>query len=242
MRDRDQIALDDVSDTNLRNDHTFTINTSYDLHWATLKYIGGYSQYDFTSKTDADGTARAFLTSPGGRQVPSYYQTDVLQQKKWYSHELILSSPDQQRLRWVVGLYDYSERYATSFAVEDPLATYLANPVYSATTLAPAPANPTYAFYSQQKHLRTDSQAVYGQLDFDLTSEFRLTGALRYNWDQRYGSNGVRQIFDLYGIYGDYGVPKVGLDVTPNPSSAAASREYNDWSGKSAPSTIPTRA
>ena len=72
----------------------------------------------------------------------------------------------------------------------------------SSTTLAPAAPNPTRAFFDQTTTLRSDNQAVYGQLEYDVAPTVTLTGDFRYNWDQRYGGNRFREIYDLYGFYG----------------------------------------
>ncbi len=232
LRDKLKIAIDDPGNTNLKSDDTFTTNATYDLQWATLKYIGGYSQYDYESSLDADYTDRQYLISPYGAKTPSYYTDDSFQHKEWYSNEIVLTSPSSERLRYVAGVFQYAERYHTDFSVEDPLEASLADPVYSTTTLAPAAANPTRAFYSQTTNLRTESQAIYGRLDYDIVPTVTLTGDMRYNWDQKYGGNSFREIYDLVGFYGPYSPTQHGLDVTPAIHDLNASRDFRDWSGK----------
>ncbi len=241
IKDPYKVSLDTPGHVNTKNDHTFTINATWNLHWAKLKYIGGYSQYDYDLLSDADQTARPFLTSPGGRQVPSQYTINSFQDKKWYSNELILTSPDYQRLRWVAGVYQYFESYKTTFAVEDPLEADLATP-YSAVGGPLAAPNPSRAFYSQLTELRSGNQAIYGQLDYDLTKTFKLTGSLRYNWDQRKGYDTVREIFDIASIYGDFAAPLIALDVTPSPGAASAKADFSDWSGNVGAEWHPDRS
>ena len=231
IKDRFKIAVDDPGNTNLKSDDTFTTNMTYDLHWATLKYIGGYSQYDYAANTDADYTDRQYFISPYGVRTPSYYTADSFQHKEWYSNELVLTSENTDRLRWVAGVYQYAERYHTDYSVEDPLQATLADPVYNTAGTEPAPPNPTRAFYAQQTNLRTESQAVYGRLDYDIAPTVTLTGDMRYNWDQKYGGNSFRDIYDLVGFYGPY-VTQHGLDVTPAVHDLNASQDYRDWSGK----------
>ncbi len=230
LRDRLAVSLDDPGNTNLRNNDTFTTITTYDFGWATLKYIGGYSQYDFAAGLDADDTDRRFFTSPYGIKTPSYYTYDSTQDKKWFSNELVLTSNAAGPLRWIAGLYQYQEQYRTDFSVRIPGEASLADPIFSTTSLA-APPNPTRAFYDQVTHLRTESQAAYGRVDYDLTSRITLTGDMRYNWDQKYGGNSFREIYDIAGFYGPY-VPQHGLDVTPAQHSISAARDFRDWSGK----------
>ena len=230
VRDKFAVSLDDPGNTNLRNDDTFTTNTTYDLDWATLKYIGGYSQYDFDAGLDADYTDRQYLTSPYGVKTPSYYTDNSDQNKQWFSNELVLTSNGSGPLRYVAGLYQYSERYRTNFSVRIPGEASLADPIFSTTDL-PAPANPTRAFYEQATHLRSESQAAYGRIDYDVAPTVTLTGDMRYNWDQKYGSNSFREIYDIVGFYGPY-VPQRGLDVTPAQNNVSAAKDFRDWSGK----------
>ena len=237
--DRFKTLLDDPGRVELKGDDTFTINFKWDLHFATLTYLGGYSQYDYFADTDADGTDRKSFIAPGtstqpnGYVVASEYIDHTVQRKKFSSHEVILTSPDNQPLRWVLGGYYYEERYKTSFATADPLATYLAAPL-NGKTFAPAAPNPNDDIYSQLTALRSKNEAVYGQLDYDLTSKIRLTGFIRGNFDQRFGSDAFREIYDLYGFGGlvaGGGAP-LGLDVTPSPGAASARANFSDWTGK----------
>ncbi len=210
-----------------RADYIGTINADYDFGWAKLHYVGGYQQYIYDSLTDVDFSGRDYITSVYGFQQPSLYLGDVAQQKKWFSNEFNLTSRGDQRLRWVVGVFQYTERYKTFFGVDDPENPYLADPVSAATGLPAAP-NPRRSFYAQNTTLRTDSQAVYGQLDFDLNSQWKVTAAARYNWDQRFGGDNFRYIYDLYGLYL---IPQT-LDVTPAANSANQRLSFSDWTGK----------
>ncbi len=225
------------------DDYTGTINASYDFHWAKLNYIAGYSQYTYLSLTDASQSGRLFMTSPIGTTLPSEYLYDVDQRKKWFSNEVNLTSPNDQRLRWVVGGFQYSERYKTFFGVDDPEAAYFASPYLTPPSLTSpgvlAAPNPRRSFYAQTTTLRTDSQAVYGQVDFDITRQFKATVSARYNWDQRYGGDRFRYVYDLYGFFGDFGEGMSALDVTPTGpdnsptgSGGEAHLNFSDWTGK----------
>ena len=230
LRDKWAVSLDDPGNTNLRSDDTFTTNITYDLGWAGLRYIGGYSQYDFASSLDADQTDRASFLSPYGVSTPGYYTQDSFQHKEWYSNEISLTSETGGPLHWVAGLFQYAERYHTDFSVRIPGEASLADPTFG-DGLA-APANPTRAFYAQATDLRTESQAVYGRVDYDVAPTVTLTGDMRYNWDEKYGANSFREIYDLVGFYGPYAPTQHGLDVTPALHALNAARDYRDWSGK----------
>ena len=222
----------------IHDDHTITINATDDLGWATLKYVGNYSQYVTQTLLDVDYGSRQYFSSPGGtilppgRLVPASYTENSPQSKHWGSNEISLSSNGLDRFRWLVGAYQYEENYVTGFNIEDPLAAYLSHPVSSVTTLALAAPNPSRSFYSQTTKLATETQAAYGQVDYDFTPTVRGSAAFRYDWDERQGSDNYRTIYDVYGFYGDDGAPKVGLDLTPKAHAASAQGAYHNQTGK----------
>lgn len=224
--------VDDPGYVKINHDNTFTVNAKWELPGFEVKYVGGYSEYHYEDYLDIDYTSRKFFTSPGGNQVPSEYVGTSFQAKQWYSHELTLQSPSTNKIAWVVGAYDYWEKYYTTYAALDVGADYLAKPVLNLTTMAPAAPNPSRAFYSQSTRLNSQNQAIYGQIDWNVTDALKTTGAVRYNWDRRQVSDDFREIFDLWGFFGDFGVPKVGLDVTPAVHSATATRHGEQATGK----------
>ncbi len=229
---------DTIGHGDIHDDHTITVSATYDLDWATLKWLGNYSQFVAQNLLDVDYSSRQYFSSPGGtvlppgRLIPASYAENSPQSKYWGSNEVSLSSNGADRFRWVAGAYQYEENYVTGFDIEDPLAAYLSQPVSNVTTRALAAPNPSRAFYSQNTKLATETQAVYGQADYDITPTVRGTAAFRYNWDERQGSDDYRTIYDVYGFYGDDGAPKVGLDLTPKAHSGSAQAAYQNQTGK----------
>ncbi len=224
--------VNDIGHSDIHDDHTFTVNATYDLHGAILKYIGGYSQYVAQNNADVDYGSRNTYTSPTGLQIPVSLVEDSPAQKHWYSNELTLSSTSTDRFRWVVGAYQYGENYVTGFNINDPLATYLSNPV-SGTTFRPVAPNPQRSIYAQTTSLATNNEAVYGQVDYDITPTIRATAAFRYNWDQRYGSDAFRYVYDNNGINNGAGGTQYGaLDFTPAKDTGNNSQSYQNQTGK----------
>ena len=231
LADPFKVDLNTVGHSDIHDDHTATINATYDLGSASLKYIGGYSQYVAQNTADVDYNSRSFVTVDG-RQVAVSDVESSPAQKHWFSNELSLSSESADRLRWVVGAFQYSEDYLTGFNVNDLLAGYLAQPL-NATTYAPVAPNPQRSLYAQTTSLATNNEAVYGQVDYDVTQTLRATAAFRYNWDQRFGGDGYRFVYDLGGIAGPDGFAgPVGLDETPAVHTGEASQSYQNQTGK----------
>jgi iron complex outermembrane recepter protein len=196
----------------LSNDWTFTTQVTWKLPGASLAYIGGYSQYDFGSVSDFDGTAQN--VNPWDSQIAVGPQTH-----KWYQNEVDLKSDNSNPLQWIVGVFQYWERYNAPYYDEEPNNPTLANPQYAGINGCTfgncplAPPNPTQAYYTQITSLNSQSQALFGQLDYKLTDTFKLTGGLRYNWDQKQGQTSYRYVYDTAGMFFAPGINS--LDVTP---------------------------
>jgi iron complex outermembrane recepter protein len=207
----------------LSNDWTYTTQVTWKLPGASLAYIGGYSQYDYYSLTDYDGTA--LTAAPWDSQVAYAPQTH-----QWYQNELDLKSDNANALQWIVGLFQYSERYTAPYYDEEPNNPTLADPQYpgvggcSFGSCPLAPPNPGQAYYTQVTGLNSQSQAVFGQLDYKLTDQFKLTGGIRYNWDQKQGLTSYRYVYDTAGNYFAPGI--TALDVTPGEGANAGGPPY----------------
>src|SRR5271170_51075 len=180
--------------TKLRNDWTYTTQVNWQLNGATVEYIGGYSQYNYLSEYDADDTSSSSLQNAGGIFPTGFLaQTQVADQaEQWYQNEIDVKSDNDSAFKWLVGVFQYRNHYRAPFAYEEPNNPTLANV---------SPANPSRAYYSQVAELTDKSEAVYGNLDYDLTDTVRLTGGLRYNWDDKAGNLSYREIFDVAGVF-----------------------------------------
>jgi len=243
IANRRVIDVNDVGKTNLTADWTFTTQATWRAPWGKIEYIGGYSQYAYHSNYDFDATPfteQSALASgnPGLVAIaPSVNQTVVgPQYHKWYQNEIKVSSNDDQRLKWTFGGFQYWEKYYAPYYEEEPDNATMANPVcagFFAVGCAGSPPvapNPQRAFYNQIASLKSQSQAVYGQVDYDITDTLRLTGGLRYNWDQKDGATSFRYVFDTAGLFFAPGIP--ALDVTPALHAGTKNASWRDWSGK----------
>ena len=81
--------------------------------------------------------------------------------------------------------------------------------------------------------MATDDEAVYGQVDYDVTPTIRATAAFRYNWDQRFGADSFRYVYDNNGINNGAGGALYGaLDFTPAKNYDAVGQSYQNQTGK----------
>jgi len=223
VKNHDVVDDNTVGYVKEKNDWTFTTQATWSLPGATVEYIGGYSQYDYDYQSDLDGTpSNAF-----GFNLISAINTGM-QSEQWYQNEVDVKSDNTGKLKWIAGVFQFHDHYHAPYYDEEPNNASLADPQYPAG--GAAPANPTRSTYSQLASLTSESEAVFGQMDYNLTDTLKLTGGFRYNWDQKQGTVDYREIFDTAGVFFDPAL--ASLDVTPAGANESAKIASSDWTGK----------
>ncbi len=203
----------------IKDDWTYTLQANYELPFATLEYIGGYSKYDFLYLSDAD-------TTPSGpfRGLPAGYLSQVttgFQVEKFWQNEVQLKSSGNGPLKWIVGAFQFYDHNYAPYNIEEPNNPSLDFPTGGAP-------NPSRAFYSQIGNFTDKVEAIYGNLDYSLTDTVRLTGGLRYNWDSKRGDVIYRQVFDTAGVFGIPTLNSSEVGVVTQGTTVKSS----DWTGK----------
>jgi len=146
----------------------------YALETVTLTAITGYQHASFFSRGDIDGGVAGL--GPG--TVPFSSETaDRVDGIDQFSQELRVASNRTDGMGWQAGLYWFDDRVG-----------------FTAFSLGRAgdPLNPSRAGVSRQDN-RT--AALFGQGSLDLGSDSRLTGGLRFTWDEKEFRNRVT-VFD----------------------------------------------
>ena len=146
-----------------RNNKFFGAHGQADLNlgFATLTYLAGY---DF-SRLDRSG-------ENASNGAPNFFKG----KDHTWSHELRLGG-DTGKLKWVVGLYRFTEDNNVDFRVFLATNTYL-------------------SFI--QPDVTAKSMAAFGQGTFSVTDRFRVTGGLRYTEDHK-ARNGGTYLTDAVG-------------------------------------------
>ncbi|WP_334163536.1 TonB-dependent receptor [Phenylobacterium sp.] len=203
----------------LRGNHVLATNVSYDLGFATLKYIGGFQQYNYQTGGDYDGTSRTAAISIPGMAVPYFptTTTDFDENKRYFSNEVNLTSNSDGALRWILGLYQYHEEYKQRIQLANPNQVQLANPL---TLLgAPAAANPSRNFADGRANLESKAWAVFGQGTYEFNEQFALTAGLRYTKDKKSGFETQRLIILSPAIASGAAAFDVSTDIDGNPAN-----------------------
>lgn len=198
------------------------------LTWTTpwgfdVKYIGGYTTYNYKLTTDYDNTSILSYQYPtvpsavcGGSCPPATVFPQAIlhyaENKSYWSNEIDFTSDNKSRFQWIAGLYQYHEEYNQYVQIPLPEQPQLETP-------ANGPANPTSDIYHTEQNMHEDSYAGFAQVDWKFTDTLKLTGGIRYNHDSLAGSESFREL--CYGLpscgfdIGTYGIYTPVIDITP---------------------------
>jgi iron complex outermembrane recepter protein len=175
-----------INGDTFNNTEQWGLSVQADLSLAnghTLTSITAYRTWDFINNIDVDA-----LPTDTPLQLPQagfFAQFDVnggptnIVQT---SQELRLTSPDDQRLKYVLGLFyfnlDLDRAFTRRFALCLPGG---ANSTAPAGSACPAPQFRS-SFHSS--NTTNDNYALFGQADFKLTDRLTLLGGLRYQYEK----------------------------------------------------------
>lgn len=158
-----------------------TLKIDQKLPFATLTSITGYTRLREDYRGDLDFTN--LVNNPGGflglfGPVGQGQNLD----NQTISEEIRLTSPSSGAFRWVVGAY-YVDTDRTL------LTRGFLDPGHSASEFN----DPSLRIINKQETDHNQAYALFGQADYDITSKLTVTGALRYDSEQR------RQVDDSTG-------------------------------------------
>jgi iron complex outermembrane receptor protein len=182
----------------------------------TLTYMPAYIDYWFEFNIPI-GQPVQYFPNPGvpGNPLAGFYATlNVHDDAKQITNEFRVNGGDHN-LKWIFGLYQLY------FGVSAPgLASFnIGNP----TVFSGGPAQP-YAFATgggETYDIVTDrSYAGFGEVTYSVLDNLRLTGGLRYSYDDD-STHGVSQEL----------IPVAGIALPPSAYSLALSDHRVDWKG-----------
>ncbi|HEY8573225.1 TonB-dependent receptor [Phenylobacterium sp.] len=139
------------------------------------------------------GTSTQIVPTAGTTIFPALYNI-YNEEPVWFSNEINLASTGDSPRHWLLGLFQFREesnytptdaRVRDDARFETPLL---------ASTGGPTPANPNRTYAIADSDTRSESYAVFGQLDWDFGETFVLHAGLRYTWDEKTVVEGARLI------------------------------------------------
>lgn len=199
-----------------------SVNGSYDFHWATLSYIGTYQTlrsgitYDDGNSKIASIVAN-FLPLFGGVTPPSPPNIGAFSGDRAVktTQEIRLTSPDQGRVRWLVGLF-YNNEHTSNPEI---IRSYQLD-----QTISPGPAGDLIQ-YDLLTHL--SEYAGFADVTVYVTPKLDVTGGVRVgyitqNFEQLYGGTDGAALNTLFTV--------LGLLPTPADTGVTSSHEtFETW-------------
>lgn len=188
-------------------------SVSYDFGSATLEYNGSYRDVDY-QQTNAQSEGILWpgrdigpvsAANPGGVDYDNFSTQYWMTRSQAYTHELRLSSDDDQRLRWTTGGFFFNEDQQVGY-----LSLVDKGRWYSGTEFTMPKVNGR-------------SKAAFADGTFDVTDRLRVKGGLRYTQEEksRYGIGG-NWALGLPGVGGDFatrlGTPGFAPSFTNRPN------------------------
>ncbi len=137
------------------------LRLEYDFGPATLTSITGYESVEFVGRGDIDGGS--MVAGPGFIPFPAD-TADGIDDHSQLTQEIRLSSNSDGPLSWQVGAYFFQEELS----------------IFSL-----AYATPTFAFSDARQVQDTDSWAVFGSVNYEISDRLTLSGGLRYTSDEK---------------------------------------------------------
>jgi iron complex outermembrane receptor protein len=191
VQDVHNVDFNDVARVRLDPVWTLHGRATWNIGPVTLKYIGGYTDYDWESiGSDLDKTSNPTITT-----------LEDAGEDKWYtSSELQLLSNDESAIQWLLGLYYYHENIKQPYKIYDPL-----NWRMEIFPFSPGLTNPDRRYYFQKGWLETNSYAVFGEASYEFLDVWSVTAGLRYSYDEKKGK-------ELQEIYADARAAAFGQD------------------------------
>jgi len=193
-----------------------SLTLAYEADWATLRSITAYRELDVGIDVDPDGAPIVIINK---------FENAAQRQ---FSQELQASGAAiEDRLNWVLGAYYFDEDIDDTDRFE----------------LLPALFGPTRGF-SRRLEVENRSLAAYGQVNFALTDQLRVTAGLRLTDDTKWVSTAQ---FDYLGAtvyqalrsrHGSQSLsPRLGLDYRWTPSimtyvSVAQGKKNGGFNGR----------
>jgi iron complex outermembrane receptor protein len=222
MTDNTTFASPIPRTVSLNNYDDFNYIATYHFDGFDLKYNGGVQGYDYHlnyNGLDTNVSSFTFAAAPGvtpltiNPLINSAYEEDDW----WTGHDITLQSTTDSPLQWTAGAFFYHQHYDQPYEVSDPLQPQLANPLLTTA------ANPRHDILYLDYKFDVNSYAGYGQASYKINDQFKVTGNLRYSYDEKTGTEAARYLFfgagnatlpDIDALSGILGVNTPAYDIT----------------------------
>ncbi|WP_333605382.1 TonB-dependent receptor [Novosphingobium sp.] len=153
-----------------RNDGFYQVSLRGDFTVAddvVVTSISAFGKLDFDEPVDSDGTAFSDIYG------------DTLVKAKTFTQELRIAGSNIERVKWMIG-----GSYEHDKANEDRVFTNF-NGSNAFINIGIPGLNPTFQNFIESNHQKITTKAVFGSLDYELTSKLTAQGSVRYTKQDR---------------------------------------------------------
>ncbi len=192
--------------------------------------------------------AAGALPAAGNLVINPLVHSNYIEDDWWTAHDLTFESTTDSPLQWTAGAFFYYQHYNQPYTVNDPAQPQLSHPDYvlpgaiigpntgiggpcpipvsavaglcGFTPGVAAPGNPSNTILYADYKFNVETIAGYGQLSYKINDQWRVTGNIRYNWDDKWGVENTRTIAYssalIDGLSPFFGNGTPSLDFTPS--------------------------
>ncbi|MDB5427760.1 MAG: hypothetical protein JWP23_1148 [Phenylobacterium sp.] len=201
-------------------------------HWTwhakdfDIKYVTGGVKYHYelsgpTGPATLPNTIAAPITSytlPGGLVIHPQESFDYREYNGFWSHEINLISTNDSPLQWVAGAYYFKQNYRQPVFTTNPAQPQWNGPFalpgfFCARTFGACAPETNFRRFDNRPEVNAVSWAVFGQADWKITPEWKVTGGLRYSHDRKYGRESVRIL--CFAVPACFAAPELLGPFTP---------------------------
>ena len=167
-----QPLFGDLTNDNIRAEpfeqelRLYNLTLNWDMSWAQLTSASSYQEFQNNSLVDQSavlGPVGSLVTGVPGLQSDESVQIDL----KKFTQEIRLTSPQEQSLKWLLGVFYTHERSENVDTIDG----------YDATGAALPTGNP---LEDSSEPSIYQEYATFGNLTYSFNDRFDLTGGLRY--------------------------------------------------------------
>jgi iron complex outermembrane receptor protein len=193
----------------LSNYDDFNYIATYHANGFDVKYTGGVQGYNYYLSDPGDGPAEdnnvksftlPFINIGIGASplvINPLLTANYVEDDWWTAHDLTFQSTSDSAFQWTAGAFFYYQHYNQPYDVADTQQPQLTNPVcavYCGLAGGAAASNPNnYIGYFDYK-FNVESVAGYGEASYKFNDQWKITGDLRYNYDDKWGVENARYL------------------------------------------------
>jgi iron complex outermembrane receptor protein len=160
---------------------------------------GTYYHYILTGPTGTEPNTLIApiesFTVPGSTTVINNVESfNYRERNSFWSNEINFLSTTDGPVQWVAGLYQFKQEYTQPVYTTNPNQPQWKGPFVAVCGTSPCVTSPEPRRFDNRPAIDAFSYAAFGQIDWTVNDQWKLTGGLRYSHDRKAGTESVRLI------------------------------------------------